>query len=370
VGDLNLNKTSAVALVALAAFGITGCGNKGAAPSKDNIAVVNGEPIDYAAFYDYMERKPLVQVQGQQGAQDAPVVGSLGLQALRDLVTRKVLLQLAKEEGVLPAEADIRKEIEFRSVDNKDFVNMLIANKGMNLESIKSEIAFELARERLLTKGVTVSAQEVETYLKENADKFVVPAQAQLLWIIVRDRNKTRQVDQDLAQGQNFQTVATRYSEDRRVRETGASFPITRIDQMPTWLRDLVNKTPELKATDWRPDGSNFLKFYVLKKSASQPIVMDAHKKEILRRQLALDRGRLANDLEKRLNDRVRQAKIDIRPQHLKRPWDQAVEAAKMAADQAAATSTAGGTGTATTPGGGAGTAVPPTAPGTTKTGG
>ncbi len=315
---------------ACALLTIVGCGKKG---EGEAIASVNGESIARKAYFDHLERKQVVQVQTPRGPADAQVVGSLGLQAMQDLINRRLLLQMAAQENVMPQKVDIDKELAYQTKRRPDFVSYL-TDKGLTIDMIREDLKFDIARERLLTKGVSVTAADVELYIKENPKEFMEPAQAQLLYIVVSSPAKRAQVEKELSSGQNFQVLATRYSEAPQARETGGMFPETRITSMPKKLQAIVQATPELKMTSWQQDGKNWVKFFVQKKQGEKPIPMDDTKKEFVRRQLAMQQGQRANDLGKRLNDMLTQGKINVSVPYLKGPWDKAVERARAASNQ------------------------------------
>ncbi|MEZ0326087.1 MAG: SurA N-terminal domain-containing protein [Fimbriimonas sp.] len=321
---------------------IVGCGSKG----EETVATVNGEPITKKAYLDHLERKQVVQVQTPRTpvdtpVMDAPVVGSLGLQAMQDLINRKLLLQMAEKEGVMPQKADIEKELAFQTKRRPDFVSYL-TDRGLTIDMIKDDLKFDLARERLLTKGVNVTAADVDLYIKENPKEFMEPAQAQLLYVVVTSPEKKAQVDKELSTGQNFQVVATRYSEAPQARETGGMFQVSNVNAMPKKLQDLVRATPELKTTDWQHEGKSWVKFFVQKKQAERPIPMDETKKEFVRRQLAMQQGQRANDLGRRLNQMLTEGKINVTVPYLKGPWEKAIERAKAASNQPANAPSAG----------------------------
>jgi parvulin-like peptidyl-prolyl isomerase len=316
---------------------IVGCGKKAA----ESVASVNGEPITKQAYYDHLERKQVVQVQTPRGPVDAQVAGTLGLQVMHDLINRKLLLQMAEKEGVIPSKADIDKELAFQTKRRPDFVSFL-RDRGLTIEMIRDDLKFDLARERLLTKGVTVTTEDVDLYIKENPKEFMEPAQAQLLYIVVSSPAKRDQVEKELAGGQSFQVAATRYSEAPQARETGGMFQESRIAAMPKKLQALVQATPELKTTAWQQDGKNWVKFFVQKKQPEKPIAMDDVRKEFVRRQLAMQRGERANDLAQRLNKMLTDGKIAVTLPYLKGPWEKAVERARTESTTAAAGSAAG----------------------------
>ncbi len=356
-----LNKTSTFALGALLLIGAAGCGSKGAA--TDQIAVVNGEPITAADFHSYLERKPIVKVivndgKGRSAPVDLPVATPLAFQALGDLIQRHLLMQIAKDEHVEPTDADIIKELDFQKTLKPDYVKNLTA-QGFSLDDIKKDLALQIARTRILTKGITVTPADVDKYMKDHPKEFQQPEEALLVFVQVSKPDAKKQVDNELASGQNFRAVAARYNEAPGARQNNSTWQQTVVAQMPQKLQDIVHNTPELKSSDWVQDGNNSLKFYVEKKSAAHPLALSEVQKQYVQRQLAERQGLQASDLGKRMQAKLTQAKIDVLKVSLKDQWTKAFEnlRAQTAAQDNAAT-TAGGTGggTAGTPG------VPPAA--------
>jgi parvulin-like peptidyl-prolyl isomerase len=328
----------AYALAGLLTLAVAGC-SKPAAASNESVATVNGEAIPMKDYVTYLERKPNVMVVTEQGPQEAQVAGMLGLQALRDLVNRKLILQLAKEDNVMPTEAQIKEELDVREKEQGNYVQQLTA-QGIDLQTIKDDIQFILARENLQTKGITVPMADVDRFIKENPQNFMEPARASLLWIAVSDATKKALVDKDIQSGLDFQTVAVRYSEDPQARQTGGVFPRDIVAQMPAVVQGLVAKTPEAKATQWIQDGQNWLKFYVQKKTPAKKMDMNETRKRALQRRIAQERGRAANDITERIMKKLAASKIDVSPKQLRDPWEKMLEQAKNEMAQRDATAT------------------------------
>ena len=356
-----LNQTYAFALAGLLAVALTGC-TKQPGATQENVATVNGEAIPLKEYYSYLERKQTVQVMTPQGPQEAQVASMLGFQALRDVIQNRLLLQLAKEDGVLPTDADVQKEIErLEKQQGSNFVSSLVA-QGVSLDQIKEGMRLSLARQKLITKGITVTMPEVDNYVKANPQQFMEPERAKVRLIVVRDATKKALVDKDLKSGQDFQMVAIRYSEAPQARQTGGMLDTDIVQQFPPMLQDLVKKTPVQKTTDWVQNGAEWVKFYIQEKTPAKPMQMTEDRKLEVQRQLALERGSRANDLAKRISDKMRVAKVEVGPKNLRDLWDRAFEQAKneLAQQEAASRSTApaptsGGTSTTgTTPPGAA----------------
>jgi hypothetical protein len=301
------------------------------------VATVEGQPITKDEFYKYLAMKPQVTVQTQNGAASARVSPSLGFQALTDLVRQRVLEQMARDEKVWPTDADVTKELEFQKKRNPDYIRQLNL-AGFTLETIKRDAAITLAEQNLITKGITVTKEEVDAYIKENPKAFIEPARADLDFILAANADKAK-VDTDLASGQMFSIVAQRYSRSPYLKQYGARFinrndpNENRVDMLSDQLKGLVLKTPELKTTDWIVAGSGMsAKFYIKKKTPAKPIAIDDTMREMVRRALARERGSAANDLQKRIEDRIRDAKINIDVPEYREQWEKAIEQLKQSA--------------------------------------
>lgn len=332
------------ALLAVAVTGLSGCGSKDSGGgSSDRLATVAGDAITVDEFHKYLEIMPTAQVVVQNQVAALPINETLAFQALRDLVMQKIVAQMAKDEGVYPTDEEVTAEIKFKTTLNESFLKQLNA-RGLDLKTIRKSIAQDLAQERLITKGITVTKEDVDQYIKDNPKQFVEPATADITFIYVRDDAAKKQVDQALASGQTFADVAVRLSQVPNVAQNGAKFPINVIEQLPTGpetnIKELIKSTPELKETAWVKFQGGQTKFYVEKKTEERPVSLDETKKEQIRRSLALQRGQQATDLQKRIADRMKEADIQIAYASLKDPWKTAMEKAKEADTTAQAPST------------------------------
>ena len=143
----------------------------GKSPTSDVAATVNGEPLALPDYYQHMGLKQTAQVMTNHGGTEMRVLGNFGLQALQEMVDQKVLLQMAKEQGVLPTEAEVSAEEKFQTELRPNYMSVL-QDQGLTPEIIQNELMVGLAREHLIMKGVTVSDTEIEKYIKDNPKKF------------------------------------------------------------------------------------------------------------------------------------------------------------------------------------------------------
>jgi parvulin-like peptidyl-prolyl isomerase len=221
--------------------------------------------------------------------------------------------------GVAPTSDDIEKEIKFRTKRNPQYIQILTA-QGITLELIRRDVELELARENVITHGITVTPAEVDDYIKKNKDKFQTPATVNALFVVVSDPAKQKLVDQELSTGQNFLVVAQRYS-IIDARKTGARWPRTVLSQNPPDIRQALEATTEGKTTGWIREGNQIAKFYVEGKTAAKDMVIDDTLKELVRRQVSVTKGSQAMDLQARVSAELKKAKIDVNIEPLKNSW-------------------------------------------------
>lgn len=325
---------------------VAGCNQGGASTADTAVAVVNGAQINKDDFHSYLERKRTVQVISQDGQIGAlQVAGLLGLQALQDMVNRELLVQVAKDQNVMPTEADIKKELDYQTKRDPQFVKRL-NTAGLSLEQIKRDVSLDLARFNVITKGITVKPADVDAFIKENPRAFETPASVDLYWIVLSDPKNKALVDADLKSGQQFPTVAARYSVDPSAKSLSGQYPRRQESQLPPKLRDLIKDLKPGASTAWVQDGSNSLKFYLQSRTAAGKIKIDDTIREAVRRQLAEQRGNQGNDLNKTLRDRLKTAKVDIKIPYMKDGWKTLMESVKQA-DSAAPGGAPGGSGAA-----------------------
>lgn len=307
---------------------LAGCGGK----SAESLASVNGDSITMEQFNEYLMVKPTVAVITNNGPATAQVADTLAFQALNDLVRQRVLLQMAKDEGVFPTDAEVGSELDFQTKLRPNFVRDLTA-RGLTLDMIRRDLTVQVAQQKLLTKGINVTMEEVDQFIKDNPARFTRPESAQMLWIVVDDAGRAA-VDADLRAGQAFASVAVRRSavpnarenQGRLVVQGNPNVPLSTLDQLAPGLANTIRNTPEGRQTGWIRSGQQFAKFLVERKQAAEKQTLSDAQKEQLRREIAATRGSAALDLNKRILDRLKEARVTVNVQPLREPWNRAMK--------------------------------------------
>jgi parvulin-like peptidyl-prolyl isomerase len=309
--------------------GLVGCGGPKATTGTEEpkpaaagvAATVNGEPISLEEYYQHTGTKQTAQVMTAKGASEVRVLGSFGLQALQELVDQKILLQMAKEAGALPTDADIDAELKFQ-VSLRPTYEAMLHDQGLSDKMIRDDLYVGLAREHVILKGVTVEPAEVDGFIKSNPQRFTEPAKVASLYIQVTSSGRRARVDADLAGGKSFGAVAEQFSESPHAKETGGVYPISSIAEMPKEFQAALASTKEKSTSDWITVGRTSTKFYVVKKSPAQYKAPNATQRELVRRGLALQKGQIKNDFDHKFFEKLTASKVDVQVPYLKEPWN------------------------------------------------
>lgn len=304
---------------------LCGCSQKPpvSAEKSQTAAIVNGEPIQLDDFYEHMMAKQTAQVLGRGGPTEQRVVGSFGLQAMQELVDQKILLQMAKEQGVLPTEADIDAELKFQQELRPDYLKVL-SDQGVSLSVVRNELRIGLAREHLLMKGITVDPKEVDDYVKAHPERFGSSEKAQVLMIELNSEADKEKADAQLKAGKPFGDVAKTLSNAPGASVSGGVYPTDDVTRMPKALQDIVHKTPAKSMSEWVKVGREFYRFYVSEKQAPVSIPPTPAQRELVRRDLAMKKGTVKSDFDKLFMEKLHQSKVDVQVPAIKAPWERA----------------------------------------------
>lgn len=303
----------------LAIFALQGCGRRG-----DIIAIVDGQPIRMQEFYQYLQNKSSVNVQAENGSMELPVDGSLGFQALKDVIEQNAELDLARQRGLYPTTAEIDSELHLRLSENPNYLTDAL-NAGLTLDVVKKNITIELAQDKLLTQGISVSDAETDQYIRAHRAEFVIPEKLDLSYILVKSPSEEPQVDQDLNSGQAFSTVALKHSDAPGAQRTNGKLTpqgAVAITSLPNDVREAVTGLKEGDLSGWvELDAGGFARFFVDKLDPAKPIVMDAEKREAVRRELAKIKGSKLHNLSQMIADKVARSKVQIMQPEYAQDW-------------------------------------------------
>lgn len=318
----------------LAATTLSACGRQ-----EDAVAKVGETPINKEMYLRRLELMPTpVPLAGNQ-ATTAPA----GYTTLVQMIREQVLLDMAKEEGVLPTEQQVEERVQ-RELKTNPQVKQAIDEQQLALEDLRQRMRVFLAEFNLRTKGVTVTEQEVKKAYEENKRAFYRPATARVRTIVVQNPQVRKQIDDDLKRGFNFQSIVSKYSQNpvAGVQSGETEFalegdiPMNAPDR-PILLRvrSILTNAKPMQVTDWIPVGNGVVaRFEVIAKSAGRQIPFE-EVKDSIREQLMLQKGMQTNrDLNLEIAKRIANTPVEIKSEAWKRQYEKYIEELKKALAQ------------------------------------
>ena len=309
---------------------VSGCGGGN---QKAAVAKVGNTPIDREMYIRRLELMPTpVQIGGNQ-ATTAPA----GYTTLVQMIREQVLLDMAKEEGVLPTDQQVEERVQ-REMKNNPQIKQAITEGRLTLDDYRERVRVALAEFNLRTKGVTVTEQEVKKIYDENKRAFYRPASARVRVIQVQNPEVRKQIDDDLKRGFNFQSIVNKYAQNpvAGVRSGETEFalegalPQTPEGQILQRVRTVLKNAKPQQVTDWIPVGDGLVaRFEVLARSPGQQLSFEEVKDNI-REQLMLQKGLQTNrDLNLEIAKRMANTPVEISSEGWKRQYEKDMEELK-----------------------------------------
>lgn len=130
------------------------------------------------------------------------------------LVDTNLLLLEGKKGSYLPTDAEIEENLtklksQFPSEDKfqETLKEMGDTVDGVK-ERLKEDIILKSYIEDAFYSNIKVSDDEVESFYKENEDKFVTPSQVKASHILVKEEEKINQISDKIKAGESFEDLA------------------------------------------------------------------------------------------------------------------------------------------------------------------
>jgi parvulin-like peptidyl-prolyl isomerase len=186
------------------------------------LATVNGVPIDRQQYTHRCETTIVNNA-------------AVGPQVLRQMVNEELALQYAAKQGVTPSDTDVEAKYE-EAGKSANFADNL--KKSLQTPAdVKHAVKTTLAQSAVITKGSSVSDEEVQKYYQANIDpknsnaRYYRPDAVQVAAIISDKEADIDNAIHDLATGAAFTEVARKYSKDKSIANGGV-LPAIRRGQM------------------------------------------------------------------------------------------------------------------------------------------
>jgi foldase protein PrsA len=273
------------------------------------VATVNGEEIRGAEYYRYLEYMDLKDPYSR--FRNMMMNFPAGFLAIDQLITNRLMLQLAKAKSALPSEPELNAELQGYVADSPETVKNWKASGRTDAE-LRERVRYDFAVFKLQTLGINVADGEIDKHYRENTAQFTTPKQYKLKVIVALDAATKDKVDQELKAGKPFADVARAFSDDIS-RVEGGDQPPASLGSMPEAIAKAVGATKIGQTSEWVTLKEQSLKFFLVDVTAEKVRPLDALLRRQIRRSLMLDRGRVKNDVGKVLGEYRLKAKVDIK---------------------------------------------------------
>ncbi len=218
------------------------------------IAVVNNDVITRVELENRLQL-----VKKQLGARtQLPDDAILRKQVLERMIMEKIQLQVAKRSGIRIDDETINRVIENIAKDNKlnmEQFRQVLARDGMAFadfrENIKNEMIINELRKRQVNNKVSVSEQEVDNYLANQANIKNQQEEYRLSHILVatpeaatpaqiqKARSRAEALRERILKGEDFASIAIGDSDGPQALK-GGDLGWRKADQMPTFFSRII----------------------------------------------------------------------------------------------------------------------------------
>lgn len=149
-----------------------------------------------------------------------------GAEALRQLLTSKVIAKEAATLGIDVTDEEVDQEME-RIIagydDEATYYESMKKQLGLSPEQIRKDTMERLLTEKLAISSIDVSPKEIDAYLQEHADEFEPRVQLEISQIVVDKEQDAKSILEQLEAGSSFGELAHQFSTDEFSATSGGS---------------------------------------------------------------------------------------------------------------------------------------------------
>jgi len=289
------------------------------------IATINGEEIKGDEYYRRMEFLPGVGKRAGNAFTEMPP----GLLALDQLITERLIIQLARDKGVFPSELELNSEIADRMKADPNGLKTW-TDSGRTEADWRRAILIDLCQFKIVTFGVTVTDQDVDRIYNTRGEEFTTPKQYKLSVIVVSSTEKQTAVDNDLRANKPFDEIARNHSEDI-TKASGGQYGTVPETVFAPAVKTALAATRQGQTTAWLPtragDQQMFAKFRVDEIIPAKKDPLTPELRKSIRRKRAIELGNVRNNITTEMAAMRRKARVDIKNPEFAEAYKKLIEA-------------------------------------------
>lgn len=146
-----------------------------------------------------------------------------GTSVLDTLISDQIVLQEMDKEKVTVTEEEVAEEMDayMEQYGGEEAFKEVLDENGVSYDSIEHNIEIYLGSKKLITPGIEITDDEMETYFEENKESFSQAEEIEASHILVEDEDTAKEVKQKLDDGDDFSELAASYSTDDSNKDNG-----------------------------------------------------------------------------------------------------------------------------------------------------
>ncbi|HTG70819.1 MAG TPA: peptidylprolyl isomerase [Candidatus Udaeobacter sp.] len=238
-----------------------------------------------------------------------------GEAVLRTLMVHKAI-DLEAEASELSVSAEEQSRELEKMVEGYDsetrFYEVMKEQLGMTKEQVLEDLRYRLLLEKIVTRSIYVSDEEVDRYIEDHPDEFEPRMQLHLQWIKTETLKEANAVLAQLTDGEDFAVLARTYSIDSFTADLGGDLGLIDSDD-PFYNREMLNTASRLQVAEMagpiEVDGGYAVIRLIERQMTTNLTGRMLH--DSVRKQLALERAESLTEMEDELLDKYEAVKLE-----------------------------------------------------------
>ncbi|MFC4769885.1 peptidylprolyl isomerase [Effusibacillus consociatus] len=237
-----------------------------------------------------------------------------GKQILKSLVDEKVIHEAAIKYQLSVSDKEIDEELSQykKQFPSEQQFKDTLAKNGVSEADLKDRIRTKLLLDKLATKDVKLSEEEIKKYYDQNKSNLSEKEQVKARHILVEKEDEAKAILEQIKKGEDFAKLAKEKSKDKSSGEKGGDLGFFEQGQMVPEFEKVAFtlKVGEISEPVKTPYGYHIIQVQE-RKEAKTPTFEEARSKieSILKQQKAKPEDQLLSELRKEVNVQIKEDK-------------------------------------------------------------